>query len=114
MNQSHDPVRQANYLRQCLAQEKRPLGLFLAGGCPMAIKVHVESRQIPLIPGIDGITKAVKEELKASPHNGPFDTVCAHFEADGRGEPTVEDLLTHIRSLRHVAGSEAVRGVKAL
>lgn len=113
MNQRHDPTRQANYLRQVLAQEKRPLGLFLAGGCPMAIKVLVESRQTPLIPGIDGITAAVRERLAASPHKEPFEVLCGHFVTNGRGEPSVEDLLTHIRSLRQVAGSDAIRGLKA-
>ncbi len=113
MNQSHDPVRQANYLRQSLGQEKRPLGLFLSGGCPMAIKVPADGTKTPLIPGIEGITQAVHERLGASSLKAPFETVRAHFTADQRGEPNVEDLLTHVRSLRRVAGNDAVRGVRA-
>lgn len=79
----------------------------------MAIKVPVGDKDGPLIPGIDGITSTVCEQLVDSPLKEPFNTVRAHFAADHRSEPNVEDLLTHIRSLRQVAGTDAVRGVRA-
>lgn len=79
----------------------------------MAIKVLADGTEAPLIPGIDGITQAVHERLAVSSTKEPFETVRAHFTADHRGEPNVEDLLTHVRSLRRVAGNDAVRGVRA-
>ena len=64
MNDYRDPVRQANYLRESLSEERRPLDLFLSGGCPMAIKVPVEGTEAPLIPGIEGITRTGREHLE--------------------------------------------------
>ena len=113
MNQNHDPLRQADYLRQSLSQEKRPLSLFLSGGCPMAIKVTNGATTEPLIPGIEGITKTVRDRLNTSEVKDPFQTILNHFAHDQRGEPNVEDLLTHVRSLRGVAGRDEIRGVTA-
>lgn len=113
MSQGHDPIRQANYLRQALAQEKRPLGLFLCSGCSMAIRVHVDGTEVPLIPDIAGLTKVVNGRLVKSDHQKPYEIVLGHFRADKREEPNVEDLLTHIRSLRQVAGNDVVRGIEA-
>ena len=39
----------------------------------MAMEVRVESGQTPLIPGIHGITKTVREPLATSPQKAPFD-----------------------------------------
>ena len=66
-----------------------------------------------MIPGIEGITRTVRELLETSDMKSPFETILAHFAADQRGEPNVEDLLTHVRSLRSVAGNDQVRGVSA-
>jgi len=41
-----------------LSSDKKPLGLFLGGGCPMAIRTGGENGP-PLITDIDGITKPV-------------------------------------------------------
>jgi hypothetical protein len=49
----------------------------------MAMEVRVESGQTPLIPGIHGITKAVREPLATSPHKAPF----------GRGEMVSDAFL---------------------
>lgn len=114
MNQFHDPVRQENYLRQCLAQDKRPLGLFLGAGCPLAVNGSVDSNELPLIPDIAGLTKAVFQKMVTSPeHESAFNTLLSHFQTDRGENPNVEDILTHIRSLRAVAGNDTVRGLKA-
>jgi len=113
MSQGHDPVRQANYLIQILAQEKRSLGLFVSGGCQMAIKLLVSGSETPLIPGIEGITKVIHDRLITSPDKELYEKVCSHFATDHRNEPSVEDLLTHIRALRQVAGNDSVRGLRA-
>lgn len=113
MNPSHDPIRQTNYLRQLLSQEKRPLGLFLSAGCPMAVQTIHEGKQSALIPGIDGITEIVLERMDETELKEVLKTILTHFSIDERNDPTIEDLLTHVRSLRTVAGNEKVRGLTA-
>src|SRR5438477_5861859 len=100
MNQVQDPLKQVGYLQQCLSSDKKPLGLFLGAGCPMAIKSANEN-QAPLIPDIAGITKVVREALAKCKECGPLlETVENHFKTDGRNDANVEDMLSHIRALR--------------
>lgn len=109
----HDPQRQVGYLQQCLSSDKKPLGLFLGAGCPMAVRTGTDGKQ-PLIPDIAGITKMVCAELAQCKECGPLLTVVqGHFTNDGRSSPTIEDMLTHIRALRAVAGKDEVRGLCA-
>ena len=62
MSYVHEPLKQIDYLRQCLSSDKKPLGLFLGAGCPMAIKVGGSGNN-PLIPDIAGITEVVRSKL---------------------------------------------------
>jgi len=112
MIQFHDPIRQANYIQQSLSQDKKPIGIFLSAGCPMAIKVEAHGNDI-LIPGIEGLTKIVYDKLTSSEKKDDLEKVLEHFKTDGRNEPNIEDILSHIRSLRKVAGKEGVRGLTA-
>lgn len=79
----------------------------------MAVKVHAQGIESDLIPGIDGITRTVRGHLETSELKATFEKILCHFTIDERGEPNVEDLLTHVRSLRSVAGKEQVRGLTA-
>lgn len=111
MSDVQDPNRQVGYLQQCLSSNKKPLGLFLGAGCPTAIRVDGDK---PLIPDIAGMTQFVCAELsKCKDHEPLLRTVEEHFRTDGRHDPTVEDLLTHVRALRAVAGKDSVRGMSA-
>lgn len=108
-----NPQRQVDYLQQCLSSDKKPLGLFLGAGCPMAVRVGTDAKQ-PLIPDMAGITQMVREELAKSKDCGPLlTTVEGHLKNDGRTDATIEDMLTHIRALRAVAGKDQVRGLSA-
>jgi hypothetical protein len=112
MTIEHDPMKQVNYLQQCLSQDKKPLGLFLGAGCPVAIKIG-KGKSDPLIPDIAGITKIVREKLPECKDCGPpLKILEEHFAKDGRDGTTVEDMLSHVRALRVVAGKELVRGLK--
>lgn len=105
----HDPNRQISYLQQCLSSDKKPIAFFLGAGCPQAIRT--DSKE-PLIPDIAGITKAVRAKLAASKdHAKLLTTLEANFATDGVTEPNVEAILSHIRSLKVVAGKEKVRGL---
>ncbi len=111
MNQAHDPFRQVNYLQQCLSNDKKPLGLFLGAGCPVAVK---SGDGKPLIPDIAGMTAEVRERLGKCKDCGPLlKAVEGHFVTDERKETNVEDMLSHIRALRIVAGKEKARGLSA-
>jgi hypothetical protein len=110
---NHDPILHSNYLRQCLSQEKSRLAIFLGAGCPMAVRINKAGRDEPLIPDIAGMTKCVRDALDASTSKDLFNHICSHFVADGRSTPDVESLLSHIRSLKQVAGSDMVRGCTA-
>lgn len=108
-----DPLKQVGYLQQCLSSDKKPLGLFLGAGCPMAIRIGDGNGQ-PLIPDIEGITTAVRQALKECDDCAQFlELIDEHFRKDERRDVTVEDMLSHIRALRSVAGKDAVRGLTA-
>jgi hypothetical protein len=111
VTQEHDPLLQANVLRQCLAHDKRPLGVLLGAGCPMAIRVKRGGAPEPLIPDIEGMTKRVEATLIASASRPQYELVLSHFRKDGLADPNVEQILSHIRSLRQVAGKDSVRGL---
>ena len=112
MTEPHDPLRQVNYLQQCLSNDKKPLGLFLGAGCPVSIKSADGSS--PLIPDIAGITEEVRTRLGNREDCAPLlELVEGHFTADERTDTNLEDMLSHIRALRLVAGKEKVRGLTA-
>src|SRR5439155_23455924 len=107
-----DPARHLGYLQQCLASDKKPLGLFLGAGCPMSV-ANSEANG-PLIPDVAGITKMVHEALASSEKcKNILKRVQGHFQEDGHEDATVEDMLTHIRALRAVAGQAEGRGLSA-
>jgi hypothetical protein len=113
MNHVHDPNKQVGYLQQCLSSDKKPLGLFLGAGCPVAI-ISQDGKKSPLIPDIAGITNVVREKLAKCKECSPLlATVEEHFKTDGRNDTNVEDILSHIRALRAVAGKDKVRELSA-
>lgn len=110
MNNFHDPVRQLKYLRQTLSQDKKPLGFFLAAGCPLAVQMP-EGKQ-PLIPDIAGLTKFVTDKLK-SPTNekNSYDKLIDELQKSGKTNANIEDILGFIRGLKQVSvGATDVRG----
>jgi hypothetical protein len=111
MAESSDPTIQIGYLQQCFSQDKRPLGLLLGAGCPMAVK-SPDGAGKPLIPDIEGITKATCAILESNDKDKALiGAVHKHFEQDGVLDPNIEAILSHVRSLRVVAGKEKVRGL---
>lgn len=113
MDYHQDPQKQVGFLQQCFSSNKKPLGLFLGAGCPMGIRLGGEKNP-PLIPDIAGLTEAVCSSLEKTDECGLLlKTVEDQFEKDGRKDPNVEDMLSHVRSLRAVAGNDTVRGLSA-
>lgn len=110
MNNFHDPVRQLKYLRQTLSQEKKPLGFFLAAGCPLAVKMP--TNKYPLIPDINGLTKFVSDELKSkNGEKNTYDNLLIELIKTGKNDPNIEDILSFVRGLKQVSvGATDVRG----
>ncbi|MBI5214408.1 MAG: SIR2 family protein [Ignavibacteriae bacterium] len=108
----HDPLRQLKYLRQTLSQNKKPLGFFLAAGCPLA--VTMPTGEPPLIPDIAGLTKFVSEELqsKDKKKKNNFDLLLDELLKTGNKNPNIEDILSFVRGLKQVSvGATDVRGL---
>lgn len=111
-----DPTGQVEFLHQCLAGDKKPIGFLLGAGCPVAIRVPTEGGDLdePLIPDVTTLTARVRESIEASDElSTPFARIGEQLLEDHSGNPTVEDMLTHIRSLSAVAGQGEVRGLTA-
>ena len=68
----------------------------------------------PLIPDIAGITESVRNQFTSGKDpKEPYRLAEEQLVKDGILKPSVEELLTHIRALRAVAGTETVRGLSA-
>ena len=109
MSTTHDPTRHVNYLQQCLSQDKRSLGVFVAAGCPVSIRVPISGGTEPLIPDVAGLTDLVATKLRAGVHAAAFDKVLKHLNDDGYTSINVETQLSFIRGLKAIAGAGQVR-----
>ncbi len=116
MDESHDPLQCVKQLRQTLAAPKLSTGFFLGAGCPCAIRVPRDGKDEddPLIPDIDGLTRIVTKEMSSSEdHKASFAGLVKVLAEDGYSKPTIENILSRIRSLRDAAGNREVRGLSA-
>jgi len=73
--------------------------------------MSVKTGEGPLIPGIVGITEKILAMSKSDSQRLPLDPILSHFEEDGRANPTVEDMLSHVRGLLAVVGKAEIRGL---
>lgn len=108
MDQRHDPGRHANYLRQLLSHDKKPLGLFLGAGCSQSIRVEGE----PLIPDLATMSGLIFASIagRGDAAAESMTSLRQQLVDDGNATPNLEHVLTRVRSLREVAGNGEVRG----
>ncbi len=107
----HCPFRRAIDLLQRLAPGKMRVGFFIGAGCSLAVQVPNGADTKPLIPEISGLTNLVKSQLDEDPLLK--DTAQRAWErVVGRSipAPTVEDVLSHIRTLNSLCGSSDIDG----
>lgn len=117
----HDAYRQIGYIQQALSQNRKPMGIFLGAGCPLAVRVNyqceIESkkeRSFPIIPDIAGLTTIITQSLQGNDENpSASDKLLKMMEEDGFTNPNIEDILSQLRALRQVAGKGTVRGFTA-
>lgn len=109
---SHCPYRQSTLLQQALAPDKMRIAFLLGAGCPVALRVtNDKGEDGPLIPDIKGLTSLVGAELKKDKaQSGSYDKLLARFAGEEQ-EPTIESVLTHLRSLADVVRSGKIDGL---
>lgn len=101
----HDLDRHVEYLRAALQQDRRPLGLFLGAGTPMAVRVG----GAPLIPDIAGLTEAVRSDITGSAGK-VIEAAFQQLDPPDGPPATLEHLLDYLRRLSAIPGSDSVRG----
>jgi hypothetical protein len=111
MEPVHCPYRRVTDLLQRLAPGKMRIGFFLGAGCPLAVQIPAGTTTEPLIPEIVGLTERIKRYLEGDPALEAV-SQAAWNRVVGRGisTPTVEDLLSHIRTLKSICGGGEIDG----
>jgi SIR2-like domain len=110
----HCPYRRTTDLLQRLAPGKMRIGFLIGAGCPLAVQVKKEGKPEALIPEIAGLTKRVKEALdKNDEVKGAAATAWERVIQRGIPAPTVEDILSHIRTLKSLCGTGPIDGFTA-
>ena len=111
MSSEHDASRQLDGLQQCLSQNRRPLGLFIAAGCGLSIP-HPADAKRPLIRDIAGLTEDLASSLKGSPNLGVYESAVDHLIEDGITKPNIEMILSHVRAMSRMVGKKDLHGHK--
>ena len=115
----HDAAQQARNLRQVLQDDKQRIGCFLGAGCPLGIYDAAGSSSMVLIPAVKELTKRIADKLVASDtasggkttFKTNWDALCEECKPDNGSAPTVEDVLTELRTLANRRGSAEVLGM---
>lgn len=119
MDAIHDAAQQARNLRQVLQDDKQRIGCFLGAGCPLGIYDVDGKSSIVLIPAVVELTKRVADGLLAidktiggkSTLKANWDSLCKECKPTDGNNPTVEDMLTELRTLANRRGSAEVLGM---
>jgi hypothetical protein len=116
----HDASQQARLLRTALQDDKQRVGFFLGAGCPLGIYDDKGEKSLSLIPAVipltvrvgNGLGELDKTKGAGSKHKANWD--CLHGECKGSGTdtPTVEDILTELRTLTNRRGAAVVAGLE--
>lgn len=115
----HDAAQQARNLRYVLQDDKQRIGCFLGAGCPLGIYDAEGKKSIALIPAVVELTKRVADKLKAADvagggtttYSANWETLCSECKPSDGIAPTVEDVLTELRTLANRRGSAMVLGM---
>lgn len=109
---THCPYRQSKNLLDALASDKTKVAFLLGAGCPASIPHPDGDGTKPLIPAICGLTADVKKKLEESEnHKDSFNAILKRFSEGGPTDPTIEDILSHIRALQEVVRDGDIHGL---
>ena len=108
----HCPYSQSKQLQQALASDKAKIAFLLGAGCPVSISVTDEQGTRPLIPDIRGLTKKINDQLSSSDEfKAHYAALLNRFSGGNPAEPTIEDILSHIRALHDVMRNGSIDGL---
>lgn len=120
----HDAAQQAKTLRHVLEEGKQRIGCFLGAGCPLGIYDTTGERSMVLIPAVEELTKRVAlgleardKEVKEQNEGGTsefkkaWNSLCEECKSADGTDPTVEDVLTELRTLANRRGNTEVLGL---
>jgi hypothetical protein len=109
---THCPYRQSTLLQQALAPDKMRIAFLLGAGCPVSVKVSTDKGSEPLIADIRGLTKILDEKLSnSSTFKTNYETVLKRLNGGSSINPTIEDILSHIRALQDVVRDGKIDGL---
>lgn len=112
LNDLANPYRQAQLLQQALAPDKMRVAFFLGAGCPLSVRVPEGDSTKPLIPDIAGLTTVVSSLLgESSASKDPFEKIIARIKTPELENPTIEDILSHVRALKDVIRESSWEGL---
>jgi len=106
MENYHNVIRHLKYLRQSLSQVKKPIGFFIAAGCPLSVKMDKDTW--PLIPDVKKLTEHIQESLS---ENEKYNLLIEELIKAGKNNENIEDVLSFIRGLEQVSKGGEVRGL---
>jgi hypothetical protein len=106
----HDAAQQARYLREILENNKLRIGCFLGAGCPLGVYDALGEKSVVLIPAVVELTKRVAAGLDQF-NKEAWDLLCNECKLPGCTDPTVEDILTELRTLSSRRGNTEVLGL---
>lgn len=130
----HDAAQQANSLRQVLEDDKQRIGFFLGAGCPLGLFDEKGEKSLNLIPDIRNLTAKVlgaldqrdKQKDSKTQYREAWDVIlkeckgcreattcssCKERKCPDGHVPTVEDVLTELRTLSSRKGNSSVLGL---
>ena len=115
----HNAAQQAINLRQVLQDTKLRIGCFLGAGCPLGVYDEAGIKSITLIPAVveltrrvaDGLLAADKAEGSTSKFKEKWELLCQECKPTEGGHPTVEDVLTELRTLANRRGTAQIMGM---
>lgn len=115
----HSAMQQARNLRQVLQDDKQRIGCFVGAGCPLGVYDAEGTESITLIPAIIELTKRIEQSLALESedpksevkYKDQWNSLRAECKQNEDKEPTVEDILTELRTLASRKGNSTVLGM---
>lgn len=108
----HCPYRQSTLLQQALAPDKMRIAFLLGAGCPVSVRIPDGEVSKPLIPDIRGLTDMVNDRMnKSEKYKDSYKRLLNRFTGESPSNPTIEDILSHIRALHDVVRNGTIDGL---
>lgn len=106
---THNPDQYMFGFRQLASNGKKKIGVLMGAGAPVSINIgQTDEEWTPLIPNLQGLTKAVKERLSENELKSYQDL------EESIPNSNLEKVLSKIRALSEVIGDSTVYGCNSI